>query len=168
MRVTFSSHDSALTSNPLRRLYSGDDEDDRDQGLPSKKQRKVANAKTAGLKAELKQLLAQPLIARGVSTRYITSGSRSIVDDMILGQRKSVALDLRADELTLEQTTRRCSGSLRVPQARIRSRRPKRSPRGPRRSPRNGVALAPDFCYKDCTTWMNTDCRSTAPRLRDP
>ena len=43
---------------------------------------------------ELKELLAQPLIARGVSTRYITSGSRSIVDDMVLGQRASKILCL--------------------------------------------------------------------------
>ena len=61
-------------------------DDDVDAPIPSKHQRKNANAKTAGLKAELKHLLAQPLIARGVSTRYITSGSRPIVDDMIKGE----------------------------------------------------------------------------------
>ena len=52
----------------------------------TKHQRKHTNAKTASLKAELKNLLAQPLVARGVSTRYITSGSRSIVDDVIEGK----------------------------------------------------------------------------------
>ena len=62
------------------------DSDDDNAPVPSKHQRKNANAKTAGLKAELKHLLAQPLIARGVSTRYITSGSRPIVDDMIKGE----------------------------------------------------------------------------------
>lgn len=46
------------------------------------------NAKTAALKAELKALLVQPLIARGISTRYITSGSRPIVDDFISGDCK--------------------------------------------------------------------------------
>jgi ATP-dependent RNA helicase DDX24/MAK5 len=35
------------------------------------------------MKAELKDLLAQPLIARGISTRYITSGSTAVVDDII-------------------------------------------------------------------------------------
>lgn len=40
----------------------------------------------AGMKAELKHLLSQPLIARGVSARYITSGSRPIVDDLLAGE----------------------------------------------------------------------------------
>jgi ATP-dependent RNA helicase DDX24/MAK5 len=53
----------------------------------SKRERKSAGAKTAALKAELKVLLAQPLIARGVSARYITSGSLCIVDDIINNQR---------------------------------------------------------------------------------
>ena len=38
------------------------------------------------MRAELKALLAQPLLARGVSTRYVTSGSRPIVDDFIAGR----------------------------------------------------------------------------------
>ncbi|EKM58046.1 uncharacterized protein PHACADRAFT_182435 [Phanerochaete carnosa HHB-10118-sp] len=63
--------------------------------MPSKRQRKTANAKTAALKAELKELLAQPLVARGVSTRYITSGSRSIVDDMIKGKYHENMLGLK-------------------------------------------------------------------------
>lgn len=61
--------------------------DDEKTNVPSKHQRKASNAKTAALKAELKELLAQPLIARGVSTRYITSGSRPIVDDVMAGDR---------------------------------------------------------------------------------
>lgn len=63
-------------------MYSSGDER---KGGPTKHQRKNASVKTAALKAELKQLLAQPLVARGVSTRYITSGSRPIVDDVISG-----------------------------------------------------------------------------------
>ncbi|KAH8103065.1 ATP-dependent RNA helicase [Cristinia sonorae] len=63
--------------------------DDDKKPVPSKHQKKNANAKTAALKAELKQLLAQPLVARGISTRYITSGSTRIVDDMIAGQCSS-------------------------------------------------------------------------------
>jgi len=34
-------------------------------------------------RAELKALLAQPLVARGISVRYLTSGSKSIADDLI-------------------------------------------------------------------------------------
>jgi len=34
-------------------------------------------------RAELKALLAQPLVARGISVRYLTSGSKPIVDDLI-------------------------------------------------------------------------------------
>ena len=56
-----------------------------DDEATTKRRKKTMNAKTASLKAELKQLLAQPLIARGISTRYITSGSRPIVDNMIVG-----------------------------------------------------------------------------------
>jgi ATP-dependent RNA helicase DDX24/MAK5 len=72
---------------PYHRCCSADSissDDERKRG-PTKHQRKTASAKTAVLKAELKQLLAQPLVARGVSTRYITSGSRPIVDDVIEG-----------------------------------------------------------------------------------
>lgn len=71
-------------------ICSSDDE--RKTAIPTKHQKKTAHAKTAGLKAELKHLLAQPLIARGISTRYITSGSRPIVDDMITGDCSSSSL----------------------------------------------------------------------------
>ncbi|KAL7277303.1 hypothetical protein ACG7TL_009159 [Trametes sanguinea] len=61
------------------------DDDDR-SAAPSKQKRKALSAKTAALKAELKAMLAQPLVARGVSTRYITSGVHSIADDLITGE----------------------------------------------------------------------------------
>lgn len=70
-------------TNPRLRLITTSDASE--QNL-SKQKRKAQNAKNAGLKAELKRLLSQPLIARGVSTRYITSGSRPIVDDLIAGE----------------------------------------------------------------------------------
>ena len=38
------------------------------------------------LKAELKGLLKQPLVARGVSTRYVTSGSHPIAHGMLAGE----------------------------------------------------------------------------------
>ncbi|KIK56881.1 hypothetical protein GYMLUDRAFT_46776 [Collybiopsis luxurians FD-317 M1] len=53
---------------------------------PSKRQQKANQAQTAALKAQLKQMLGQPIIARGISARYITSGSRSIVDELISGE----------------------------------------------------------------------------------
>ncbi len=61
-----------------------DSEDQRTQN--SKRARKVHHAKIAGLKSELKRMLAQPLLATGVSARYITSGSRPIVDDLLAGE----------------------------------------------------------------------------------
>lgn len=66
---------------------------DDDEG-PTKQQQKVAGAKVARLKAQLKTMLAQPLIARGVSTRYITSGVRSIADEMIAGECALFSLSL--------------------------------------------------------------------------
>ena len=38
------------------------------------------------MKAELKHLLAQPLIAPGISPRYITSGTNPVVDGLIAGE----------------------------------------------------------------------------------
>lgn len=43
-----------------------------------------------GMKAELKHLLSQPLLAKGISARYITSGSRPIVDDLLAGEREFI------------------------------------------------------------------------------
>ncbi|KAH7344801.1 P-loop containing nucleoside triphosphate hydrolase protein [Rhizoctonia solani] len=44
---------------------------------------KKNSAKVQKLKMELKELLSEPLVARGISRRYITSGSRSIADDLV-------------------------------------------------------------------------------------
>lgn len=59
---------------------------------PSSHRLKTQNAKLGAMKEELKRLLAQPLVARGVSTRYITSGSRPIVDDIVSGDCESSVL----------------------------------------------------------------------------
>ncbi|EIW78544.1 P-loop containing nucleoside triphosphate hydrolase protein [Coniophora puteana RWD-64-598 SS2] len=56
-----------------------------DEGRPTKHVQKKASGKTAALKAELKALLAQPLVAKGVSTSYVTSGSRPIAADFVAG-----------------------------------------------------------------------------------
>lgn len=53
---------------------------------PMSQRLKAKTAKLNAMKAELKRLLAQPLVARGVSTKYITSGSRPIVDDIVRGE----------------------------------------------------------------------------------
>jgi hypothetical protein len=77
--------------------------------------RKKANVKTAALKAELKALLAQPLIARGVSTRYITSGSTPIVDDIIQNQRQDRFALIHHTWLTVFiQITQPCSAPARL------------------------------------------------------
>jgi len=46
-----------------------------------------------GMKAELKHLLSQPLLAKGISARYITSGSRPIVDDLLAGERECLSFE---------------------------------------------------------------------------
>ncbi|KAI8969781.1 DEAD-domain-containing protein [Trametes punicea] len=70
----------------LARTYGMPGSDDENAAAtPSKQKRKTMAAKTSALKAELKAMLAQPLVARGVSTRYITSGVHSIADDLITG-----------------------------------------------------------------------------------
>lgn len=39
-------------------------------------------------------MLAEPLVARGVLARYITSGSRPIVDDLLAGESMLLRLIL--------------------------------------------------------------------------
>lgn len=66
-------------------MLSDFEEDDPDAPVASKKRKGKAEGKVDQLKAKLNHLLDQPLIARGVSTRYPTSGSRVIVDDVVAG-----------------------------------------------------------------------------------
>ncbi|KAI9459767.1 ATP-dependent RNA helicase [Boletus coccyginus] len=65
-----------------------------DEGRPTKHERKRINSHTVGLKAKLKEMLSLPLVARGVSTRYITSGSRPIADDILAGKVHETMLGL--------------------------------------------------------------------------
>lgn len=60
-------------------------ETDGDQ--PSKSKQRTIAAKNTSLKWELKKLLARPLIAKGVSPKYITSGSRDIAGGLLAGER---------------------------------------------------------------------------------
>lgn len=58
---------------------------DRSDTAPTVSRKRAEDAQVTSLKAQLKQMLSQPVVARGVSTRYLTSGSRPIVDDLIEG-----------------------------------------------------------------------------------
>ncbi|KAL0579934.1 ATP-dependent RNA helicase [Marasmius crinis-equi] len=60
----------------------GVDLSDDDERKPTKKKPKQ-DAKLASMKAELKHLLSQPLLARGASVRYITSGSNPLATELI-------------------------------------------------------------------------------------
>ncbi|KAJ3780339.1 ATP-dependent RNA helicase [Lentinula aff. detonsa] len=64
----------------------------------TKRQRKTDQAKTATMKAQLKHMLSQPLIARGISARYITSGSNHIVDELISGEHNEKMLGVGIDD----------------------------------------------------------------------
>ncbi|KAF7763542.1 hypothetical protein Agabi119p4_8079 [Agaricus bisporus var. burnettii] len=74
--------------------YVSESDDDKS----TNRQRKTQESKTFALKAQLKAMLAQPLVARGISTRYITSGSRPIVDDLLSGETHEVLLGLKKAE----------------------------------------------------------------------
>ncbi|KAH9177578.1 ATP-dependent RNA helicase [Lactarius sanguifluus] len=47
---------------------------------------KVRDSRLVRLRADLKELLSQPLVARGVSTRYITYGSRPVAPAILAGE----------------------------------------------------------------------------------
>ena len=68
------------------------DEDDDEDNRGSRGNAKSNHIKVANLKNELRALMAQPLVARGISQKYITSGSRKIVDDLVQGKRESPRL----------------------------------------------------------------------------
>ena len=83
--------------------FGGNDTDDRlsdqdgDPDAPFHRPKKTkgnpkANKRNVpALKAELKALLAEPLMARGVSARYPTSGSKIIVDDLVNATGQCIA-----------------------------------------------------------------------------
>jgi len=71
---------SFITSFP--RLTSSSD----DRAGLTRQVNKAHDVKLGQLKAELRELLRQPLVARGVSTGYVTSGSRPIAHDILAGE----------------------------------------------------------------------------------
>ncbi|KAI0254642.1 P-loop containing nucleoside triphosphate hydrolase protein [Lactifluus subvellereus] len=77
MRATAEALDIELDSD-----YQSDDTN----GGPRKRSNKARDARLGQLKAELRELLGQPLVARGVSIRYVTSGSRPIAHDILAGE----------------------------------------------------------------------------------
>ncbi|KAF8635393.1 hypothetical protein AX15_000394 [Amanita polypyramis BW_CC] len=77
------------TADVLGVELDSDIDSDLDGEKSSRKKQKVQDGKTAVLKAQLKQMLSQPLLARGISTKYITSGSKPIVDDLLAGDCES-------------------------------------------------------------------------------
>ncbi|KAJ6470650.1 ATP-dependent RNA helicase [Mycena vitilis] len=86
------------TADALEVELDSDFISDSDEDKPSNQKRKAKDLKNANLKAELKRLLAQPIVARGVSTRYITSGSRPIVDDIIAGEYNETMVGIKKSE----------------------------------------------------------------------
>jgi len=73
IRATADALDIELDSD-----YLSDDRADRSS--------KTRDSKLVQLKSELKELLNQPLVAKGVSTRYITSGSRPVASAILAGE----------------------------------------------------------------------------------
>ncbi|KAF8965062.1 DEAD-domain-containing protein [Flammula alnicola] len=75
-----------------------------DENKLSNQKRKAKDQQMYAMKAELKRLLSQPLIAKGVSAKYITSGSRSIVDDLLSGDLHETMVGLKKAEAGSEMT----------------------------------------------------------------
>ena len=69
---------------PHRKKPSKTINEDDEGGATSAHTRTKQSLKLAAMRAEMKALLAQPLVARGISTRYLTSGSRAGVVDELL------------------------------------------------------------------------------------
>ncbi|KAF9051432.1 P-loop containing nucleoside triphosphate hydrolase protein [Panaeolus papilionaceus] len=74
------------------------DLDGSDEENLSKKKQKARDIKMAKMKDELKHMLSQPLLAKGILPKYITSGSRSIADEMLAGEINEAMLGLRKSE----------------------------------------------------------------------
>ena len=69
-------------------LYSGSEDD-----ATTKRKKKSADAQSASLKDELRSLLSQPLVARGVVKNYITSGAQDLVQDLLDGESEFIPVN---------------------------------------------------------------------------
>jgi ATP-dependent RNA helicase DDX24/MAK5 len=71
----------------LRRLSDGEYDADLPYHQPNKgrsaNSRKTSSIKLVSLKNELRQMLSEPLMARGISAKYPTGGSKVVVDELI-------------------------------------------------------------------------------------
>ncbi|KAF5314780.1 hypothetical protein D9611_007158 [Ephemerocybe angulata] len=75
--------------------YASNDDDEDNH---TSKVKKMRDGKIKGLKAQLKQMLATPIVGRGVSAKFITSGSRPIVNDLIAGQLNDEMIGVKRTE----------------------------------------------------------------------
>ncbi|KZV78692.1 DEAD-domain-containing protein [Exidia glandulosa HHB12029] len=87
-------------------MSASEDEDDEERGA-QKSRRKKRKVQEGALKAELKALLAQPVMARGVSAKYITSGSRPIAHDMLTGDAHDAMLGVKKADARSEVVHRK-------------------------------------------------------------
>ncbi|KAG8887492.1 ATP-dependent RNA helicase, partial [Tulasnella sp. 403] len=94
-KMTKTNHERNWIKNAAKEAEVDLDSDfDRDSDTEIRKSKKDKNAITA-LKAELNQLLKKPLLARGVSTKFITSGNHPLIEDLMSGSGHAEILGVR-------------------------------------------------------------------------
>ncbi|KAJ2933972.1 hypothetical protein H1R20_g3167, partial [Candolleomyces eurysporus] len=72
--------------------------------------KKAQDAKIRGMKEELKGMLNTPLIGRGVSAKFITSGSRPIISDLLAGELNEHLVGAKKTEAGSEMVKGASSG----------------------------------------------------------
>ncbi|OWZ74759.1 ATP-dependent RNA helicase MAK5 [Cryptococcus neoformans Bt85] len=94
-------------------LDGEEDDPDAPYYKPKKQDRSKGKASVENLKSELRALLQEKLVARGVSIRYPTSGSKVIVDDLIksTGHRTLLGASTSKAYDQVEKTGKRKLGS---------------------------------------------------------
>lgn len=99
--------------NPVfKRCQPHSDVEARQSG-PTKRQKKAANTKIKSQKLQLKQLLVQPLLAQGVSKRYITSGRNPIVHELLAGESESTTFFAVGTRPVLNENICRCDQAMK-------------------------------------------------------
>lgn len=81
-------HDDAWIRKLAEEADMDMSEEDIDLDGPRKKENKGNDKKAQSIKSKLNQLLQTPLSARGVSFKYITSGSRDFVESLLSDNRE--------------------------------------------------------------------------------
>ncbi|RXW15879.1 hypothetical protein EST38_g9969 [Candolleomyces aberdarensis] len=72
--------------------------------------KKARDAKIRGMKEELKGMLKTPLIGRGVSAKFITSGTRPIISDLLAGELNEHLVGAKKTEAGSEMVKGASSG----------------------------------------------------------